>query len=486
LRFLLDTNILIPLQDSLAVLVPNLARFIRLAGIGGHQLLYHPASEDDIRRDRDAARRERTLRRLRQYTRLQQAGPCPWNDGTTSVNDACDNEILYAIQRDAAHVLVTEDQRLHARARARGLDDRVYTIQTAEDLLARLHEMPAPQLPNIESAELHTLSDQLSSVFFDSLRAGYDFDEWFRRKAREGRSAWVYCSARGAIAALCIYDIQEDEEISDEHERLEGRALKLCTFKVGEEVRGRKIGELLLKAAFRFATEARCENIFIHANPEAQAPLIDLLEDFGFQQHGSYGDDFAYVKEHPRRMPAVRMDPVPFLRRYFPHYRSDVEIRKFIVPIQPQFHRIVFPDYPGNATSMIHGEHQVHVGNAIKLAYLSHAPTNQVGSGDIVLFYRSHDTRAITSLGVVERTMVSDDADDIMQMVSRRTVYSSTQIDEMAERPTKVMLFRLIEHFEAPVPYAWLQRERIVSGYIQSIRRIDDESFSRIMRCAGR
>ena len=32
---------------------------------------------------------------------------------------------------------------------------------------------------------------------------------------------------------------------------LDGDALKLCTFKVGEKVRGRKIGELFLKAAFR-------------------------------------------------------------------------------------------------------------------------------------------------------------------------------------------------------------------------------------------
>lgn len=97
MRFLLDTNILIPLQDSLAILKPNLANFVRLAGVGSHQLLYHPASEKDIQRDRDQARRERTLLRLGQYTRLPSADPCPWNTVTTSVNDACDNEILYAI-----------------------------------------------------------------------------------------------------------------------------------------------------------------------------------------------------------------------------------------------------------------------------------------------------------------------------------------------------------------------------------------------------
>jgi hypothetical protein len=61
LRFLLDTNILIPLQYTMLVLEPSLANFVRLAGVGGHQLLYHPASKIDIERDKDMERRARTL-----------------------------------------------------------------------------------------------------------------------------------------------------------------------------------------------------------------------------------------------------------------------------------------------------------------------------------------------------------------------------------------------------------------------------------------
>ncbi|MGQ3003528.1 MAG: GNAT family N-acetyltransferase [Hydrogenophaga sp.] len=481
MRFLLDTNILIPLQDSLAILRPNLANFVRLAGLGHHQLLYHAASERDIERDRDEARRARTLQRLRQYTRLPEADPCPWNTAGTSVNDACDNEILYAIYRDAAHALITEDQKLLGKARLRGLSDRVYTIQTAEDLLARLHQTPAPKLLNIENVELHTFSNQLGGPFFNSLREAYDFDAWFRQKARDGRSAWIYRARDRSVAAMCIYAIQEDEHINDARERLGGRALKLCTFKVGELVRGRKIGELLLKAAFLYATGARCEHIFIHVNPARQQPLIDLLTDFGFKPRGSYGADTVFVKRHHARPPALLTPPVEYLRDYFPHYRSDIEIQKFIVPIQPKYHKVIFPDYPGNGGGP-QADHQAHVGNAIKLAYLSHAPSNRVQAGDIVLFYRSQDMMSITSLGVVERVMASSDADEIVQAVRRRTVYSRGEIEQMARRLTKVMLFRHIEHFEMPRPYAWLRSERIVHGYIQSITRIPDESFSRILR----
>jgi hypothetical protein len=79
LRFLLDTNILIPLQDSMIVLEPSLANFVRLAGVGGHQLLYHPASKTDIDRDRNVQRRDRTLERLQQYTRLEGIPSSPHN-----------------------------------------------------------------------------------------------------------------------------------------------------------------------------------------------------------------------------------------------------------------------------------------------------------------------------------------------------------------------------------------------------------------------
>lgn len=481
MRFLLDTNILIPLHDSLAVLTPNLANFVRLASVGHHQLLHHPASVQDIQRDRNEERRNRTLQRLKQYTRLPDAARCPWTPAGASVNDECDNEILYAIERDAAHVLVTEDQKLLAKARARNLDDRVYTIQTAEDLLARLHDTPAPKLLNIEDVELNTFTDQLTGPFFDSLRANYNFDAWFREKARDGRRAWVYRANGGTVAALCIYAIQQNEVVNDVGDRLNGKALKLCTFKVDEQVRGRKIGELLLKAAFLYATSAQCEHIFIHANPLVQQPLIDLLLDFGFAQQGAYGNDLAFVKQHPVNPPASLAPPVEFLRRFFPHYRSDNAIQKFIVPIQPQFHNIIFPDYPGNGETSCSGQ-QAHLGNAIKLAYLSHAPSNQVQPGDVVLFYRSRDTKAITSLGVVERVLASRDVDEIVKAVRRRTVYSQEQIEEMAERTIKVMLFRHIQHFDTPISYQTLLKLRIVYGPIQSITRIDDESFSRIVR----
>jgi len=488
LRFLLDTNILIPLQDSMVVLQPSLTNFVRLCNAHGHQLLYHPASVTDIQRDSNEERRERTLARLGQYTQLQAGPACPWNTPQTSVNDACDNEILYALESNAAHALVTEDQGLHRKARERGLSSRVYFIQTANDWLCRLHEPGDVELPNIDNVELHTLTHQLAESFFDSIRAGYDgFDDWFRRKAMEGRRAWVYRDgADQTIAAICIYAIQTDEAVTDDGKVLAGHALKLCTFKVGETVRGRKVGELFLRAAFKYATNHQCESIFLHANNSQQTQLTALIEDFGFRYAGRYQRDAVYVKAHPIDPPALQMEPFKYVQLYYPHYISGDEVQKFLVPIQPQFHDILFPDYqdPGHALPDSHP--QRHVGNAIKLAYLCHTPSKQPRPGDIVLFYRSRDMRALTTLGVVESYEWSGSADEIARIVSRRTVYSDQQIEEMAQTETKVMLFRLISHFESPLHYTTLKRLRIARGPIQSITKISDDSFSRILRATER
>jgi GNAT superfamily N-acetyltransferase len=487
LRFLLDTNVLIPLQDSYQILETNLANFVRLAGIGGHQLLYHPATLADFERDVDIQRKARNLQRIEQYSVLDNTLPCPWNTQTTSANDSCDNEILYALECDAVHALVTEDRGIHNKAQARGLGNRVYTIQTAEDWLGRLHKPRQISLPNIQDVPLHSLTPQLSSPFFNSLREGYEgFDTWFRNKARDNRRAWIYQDEDCFLAAICIYALQTDEQINDRGERLQGQALKLCTFKVGEAVRGRKIGELFLKAAFRFATKNACEHVFTHADPNQHNYLIKLLQDFGFEERGNYTNDCVLVKPHPSVAPGINnLPPLDYARKYFPHFRRDAVVQKFLVPIQKHFHEILFPDY-NPRQQLLEFEIPGDVGNAIKLAYLCHAQTKRIKPGDVVLFYRTGDEKAITSVGVVDRFEELNDTAQIASLVSRRTVYSIEEIAAMTRPKTKVILFRLVEHLPRSVPYDQLLREDLVSGPIQSIRKISDDIFSRVLTAAGR
>lgn len=485
LTLLLDTNVLIPLQDSYAILSESLANFHRLALVGGHHLLYHPASIADFERDPDLDRRSRNLQYIRRYPALDQPAKCPWNTPATSPNDACDNEILYALECDAAHALVTEDKGLLTKARVRGLGHRTYNIQTAEDWLRRLHQPHDVALPNIDNVPLHGLTPELSDTFFDSLREGYaGFNDWFRKKALEKRKAWVYRDELGVLGAICIYAVQTDEKITDDSTELGGKALKLCTFKVGQGVRGRKIGELFLKTAFRYGTENACEHIFIHADVEQHNYLINLLVDFGFEDRGAYGSDRVFVKRHPITAPDdAGMPPLEYIQRFYPHYQAGPHVRKFLVPIQQGYHRILFPDYDAIQSLLFVAGGSI--GNAIKLAYLCHAASMKIRPGDVLLFYRTEDEQAVTSLGIVDQFAVLEDASKIAALVSRRTVYSIKEIEAMASRPTKVILFRLVKHLIKPVSYQQLQNDGVVTGPIQSISNISDDKFSRVLAAGG-
>ena len=488
LRFLLDTNILIPLQDSYLILNENLQNFIRLASIGGHQLIYHPASLEDINRDNNTERRNRTLSRLKQYQKLDSTPTCPWNTGNESSNDACDNEILYALECNAAHALITEDKGIHANARLRGLSGRVYNIQTAEDWLRRLHEPKEVKLPNIEDTPLYALSPELPKPFFDSLRTDYKhFNNWFSKKAQEGRHAWVCRDGNGKLGAVCIYATQENEKITNEGHILVGKSLKLCTFKVEEGVRGRKIGELFLKAAFRYASENLCSHIFVHGNAEKQPYLVALLEEFGFCDKGNYDIDTVWVKEHPIIPPTSALPAKEYVRRYFPHFRQDEGVAKYLVPIQPDYHDILFPDFISQKSRQLQLFYptQNHVGNAIKLAYLCHAQTNTIEPGDVLLFYRSKDEKCLTTLAVVDDFKILSDATEIAAIVSRRTVYSFDQISEMSEKNVKVILFRLIKHLHTSIPLEELKSRGILSGAPQSIVKLTEPKYRNLANAAG-
>ncbi len=485
MRFLLDTNILIPLEDSGIPLKESLANFVRLANENGHVLVYHPASKEDIAEDKNTARRGQTLQRLRQYTELEHRATCPWNTNETKRNDAVDNEILYALSLHAASALVTEDRGIHDKAKARGLLDRVYTIQTAEDLLLRLHTTVGVSLPNIEEVPLYQLTPLLSSAFFDSLRLGYpEFDKWFQKKAEEGRKAWVHWHQTGQLGAICIYARQENEKIT-ETKILKGVALKLSTFKVDETSRGKKVGELFLKAAFKYATANNLENIFIHGDEEKHYFLFQLLSEFGFEKFGLHPDgsdrDAVYVKVHPSNPPKPEKEPFDYLKAYFPHFRQDENIGFYVVPIKPRFHEILFPDFQGitNKQATLF-QHENYAGNAIKMAYLCKANTKTIATGDVLLFYRSEDEQALTSIGVVESYEPMDDVDSIVARVKRRTVYSLEEISQMAQTPTKVTLFRFVRHLKTPLPLQMLRSLNVLKGPPQSITKITYEKFKAI------
>ena len=482
MRILIDTNIFLPLEDASSALDSSIAELARLASTHQHALIIHPASIDDINRDSNQSRKTINLSRVAKYQRLEnppvlssaeaiRLGLVAAND-----NDRVDNELLFALYRNAAGLLVTEDRKIHRSAKALGLADRVHHVRQSVEFLNRVYSRTRITLPSIKEIPLHQIDVNLP--FFDSLRGDYTpFNAWFAKAAQEGRTAWVHTVDAGSLAAICIYNEEASPIVTSDDRALAGKVLKLCTLKVGEEVRGRKIGELFLKAAFRYATSNAIGKIYVTIRPGKHDLLEDLCRNFGFQHFGhDKNGDGVYVKEHPVAPPTPDLPPLDYNIRFYPYFRGDSEIRKFIVPIMPTFHEMLFPEAQDQQT-LFHAA----VGNAIKQAYLCHARDGSIMPGDIVFFYRSHDTQAITSMGIVELVRDLDNADQIMELVSKRTVFRREDIEVMAAKQTKVILFRLAHHLDRPIPFNWLDLH-VVKGPIQTIRRIDHDAYLRLIQ----
>ena len=467
------------------MLEESFSELIRLANENNHQILAHPSSIYDIERDDDEERKKISLSRIQKYPFLE-ASPIPDGQEINSLglkndndNDRVDNEILYAIFKDAANILVTEDRGIHKKAKILGIEGRVHYIQQAVQSLKRLHQRVHVSLPNIKEKYLHQID--LDNNFFDSLREDYtEFNEWYKRSSRSGRKAWIHENESGELGAILIYKEENNEIITDDNKALPGSSLKLCTFKVGEDIRGRKIGELFLKAAFRYATANKIEHIYITMHSGKHELLEDLCIDFGFYRYGNYKRDYVYVKDHPINPPIISdgsLSALEYHKRFYPHFKYDESIKKFIIPIRPIFHKMLFPDNQNQLNLFAYSD----VGNAIKQAYLCHANTRRISKDDIILFYRSQDKKSITSIGIVESVGEFEEPDKIIQLVSKRTVYSYEDIEAMAEKRTKVILFRLASHLSESIKYDWLLEQRIVNGPIQTIQRISDDSFKKII-----
>lgn len=388
--------------------------------------------------------------------------------------------------QNTVHILVSEDQGIHRKAKKLGISDRVFYVEQAANSVAVATKIAKVELPNIQQVYVYEIQEHLEEPFFDSLRVAYPgFNKWFLETcSRGGREAWVYWKSPSTIGALCIIKECIDEIVTDLNESLPGKSLKLCTFKVDPSVQGRKVGELFLKAAFRYATQNSLENIFIEMRPE-QSHLASMCEDFGFAKLGTKGSANVLRKEHPSLPPIIQLPPLQYHRRFAPHFSGISTVQKYIIPIQPLYHMQLFPDwesYTGQLKLSLAA--RILPGNALKLAYICKSNSKSIKQGDVLLFYRSEDFKALTTIGIVETAEHLSDMDKILQLVLKRTVYSGTELEKLAESRCLVILTRLALHLPKIVSRQMLA-ELGEKGNFQSVRKISNELFTRILEEGG-
>jgi len=477
LHFLIDTNIIIPLEDANRILDERLSEIRRISSEHNVILKIHPRQIEDINRDTDVSRKENVLSRIKQYPNITE--PPSWNKEEISElgitesneNDTIDNLLLCAVQKNAVHGLVSEDKKVHSKAKRLGINERVYYIDQFLVFLRATFSKSGQYLPvGIQDILLHQIDKNIG--FFDSLRKSYsEFDTWFDKCCRENRKAWIVGETNVPLA-LIIRKEEENPIINNQNIALPGKALKICTFKVSPEWRGRKIGERLLYTAFKYAKEQDFNWIYLTAFGEEQRMLISLCEEFGFEDKGidTKGRDHVFSKDMRKPADNITIDNLEYAIKHYPCYKKE-NCSKWIVPIKPSYHDTLFPDVMKADLFSCLPENYSASSNTIKKAYLCHANTKEIKRGDLLYFYRSGDTHSIQSIGIVEKTFRSNNYDVILAEVAKRTVYSTDEIKSIAQKETLVILFRLLEYIK-PVSSNDLTKLG-VRGNIQTIRRVN-------------
>lgn len=488
MNILLDTNILIPFEDTRRVLDPRLAELRRLVDELAFRLYIHPAQFDDINRDRDAERREIVLSRIQQYSRipnppeLSEAERERYGWTQSSDNDRVDNLLLHAVARGAVFILISEDKRIRTKANQAGIQERIYRLDQALELLSRQCKPREFKVPyGIRERHLHEFD--VKSPFFDSLRSGYEgFNEWYERSALAHRLCWSIADDFGhELHAICIYKDEESPTVTNDGRQLNGRVLKLCTIKVGEAIQGKKIGERLLFTAFKYAAENQFDWVYVHTDSARHRHLIALCTDYGFKLIGEYRGDEVYVKPmHPGLLeePGAALD---YAIQYYPHYRSTPPVGCHLVPIRPAYHEDLFPDISDLSGGLFANDPTMlsPQSNTIKKAYICNANTGAIKPGDLLFFFRTKDRKSVQVVGVVETAKRTDDINLAMSMVAKRTVYSRDQLSELltgGKRGALVILFRLVRYIE-PITAEKLELAGVKGPY-QTIRGVDATIFN--------
>jgi GNAT superfamily N-acetyltransferase len=478
LTFLVDTNIFVTLEPfgPVAETEPfeEAAGFQKRVSEHGHLIALHAGTRADIERDTVDARRKQSLQALSKYLVLDDVPASPGLLAAfgASANDQVDALIASALEANAAHYLVTEDRGLRQRlARvAPALGARALSLAEAIELLDQLHP-PAPEPPPLVALR-PCYSISLDDPIFESIRDDYDgFDDWFTNNCQAGQREAFVIDGGESLAGICILKDEEDQEYG-----LPAGRLKLCTVKVAEPHRRQRYGALLLKAALDNAVRRGRTGLYVTVF-DRHSELIRLLEELGFEitpHVTGLGELVMWRSLVPPADAVTELDGFEFNRRYGPH-NLKLDVPMHIIPIQPQWEERLFPE--GRQQLELIGENAA-CGNDLRKAYLSRASTEQLSRGDLVLFYRSSDERAVRFAAVVEDTLRSAEASEIVRFVGTRTVYTADEIEGMTDGGRKnvlALLIRQARHLDPAWSIDTLIENNVIVRAPQSIQSIPSE-----------
>lgn len=479
-RILLDTNMLIYLLDN-EVLDDKVAKITKsLYDSDKYSIVIHPKTLTETDKIKDERKKSIFKSKLNVYNIID--NPPRITDefnnlvGIKNENDKIDNEMLYAVYKNCVTFLITNDKELVKKGKKLNLSERVLSIDDALKVFKE-DEKVAIQTPVfIKQEYLYNLN--LEDEFFTSLRMDYKgFDKWFKNKQLNNFQAYVTQDQQNKVTSfLMLKEEDKDEDYSSFDTPLKpAKRLKVATFKVADT--GKKIGECFIKIMIKEAIEKNIDEIYV-TTFERQESLIYLLKQYGFNlvtyKNTTKSDDTVereaiFVKNIKDKSgyPFVQLD------------NQDI----FIIPVQPKYHKLLFEEAEREFQISIDDTQGINTSaNAIKKAFISNSKIKKIKPNDILLFYASHDKKAITTLGIVETTWNKfESQEEIFNIVRKRTAYNEDELLYVTSLDSLVIMFKHYITFNNPITYNFLLDNGIVNGYIQSPISINKNNLEKII-----
>ena len=461
IKILLDTNMFIYIEDNKIIEDKVLDLTKRLYDSTNYKIVIHPDTKEEIKKFKDEEQKQIFQSKIAVYKEIQKP-PYATEEfhkkvGCKNSHDKIDNNLLFAIQRNCASYLITNDYALKKKSKIVNLDEKVLTIDEALKIFKNVGEPVIKKPPFIVKEYLYNID--LEDPFFDSLKDDYkSFENWFVKKREEEATAYITLKENKISSFLMLKIEDEKENYSKMVKPLPPKKrLKVSTMKVADT--GKRIGETFIKIMVENAINNDLDEIYITVFKK-QHELIEMITDYGFKEYtyqmteridGTWEKEYVYVKN---------ARPV---EEYYP-FISLSNKKYFLVPIQEEFHNILFQEsekYYQMSFEDITGLNTAS--NSLRKAYLCDSPTTKVKPGSVLLFYSSGIKKAITSIGVVDAVFKKFSSfEDMFKLVRKRTAYDENSLKSNFKKDKLVILFKLYYSVPKYVSFEFLKKNNVI------------------------
>src|SRR5690606_6852058 len=190
MKVLLDTNIIIHREAS-KVIRPEIGNLFNWFDRLRYQKCVHPLSITEIRKHQDPNVVATFEAKIASYYELKTEAPetqeiqAIRKKYDQNNNDFIDTCMLKEVFSKRVDFLISEDRKVHDKASALGIADKVFTIETfLERVVAENPDLVNYKVLSVKKEYFGNLD--INDPFFESFKQDYKgFDDWFNRKADE-------------------------------------------------------------------------------------------------------------------------------------------------------------------------------------------------------------------------------------------------------------------------------------------------------------